>query len=192
MAVKNKDHDLSVYLCLLLRHKPEEAGLENDMDIHGYVPVDKLIAAVNEHTSYNISCEDIDRLVAQDEKGRYRFSSDGSRIKCCQGHSIPWVEPEVTEQVPPDKLYHGTNTDSAGCIFESGSISKMKRHAVHMQADINKAWQSAKRWKNKTPAVLEIDSAAMHRDGIRFFVSDNGVWLTEEVPVKYILTTHYS
>ena len=68
----------------------------------------------------------------------------------------------------------------------------MKRHAVHMQADINKAWQSAKRWKNKTPAVLEIDSAAMHRDGIRFFVSDNGVWLTEEVPVKYILTTHYS
>ena len=190
MAVNKQK--LSVYLCLLLRHKPEEAGLEKEMDRHGYVPVDKLIAAVNSHTSYNIDRSLLEEVVSQDEKGRYRFSSDGKSIKCCQGHSIPWIEPEVTEQTPPDKLYHGTNTAAADQIYQSGSISKCKRHAVHMQADIEKAWQSARRWKGKTPVVLEIDSAAMHRDGIRFFVSDNGVWLTEEVPIKYISSQHFS
>ena len=26
----------------------------------------------------------------------------------------------------------------------------------------------------------------MYRDGIKFFISENGVWLTSKVPVEYI------
>jgi len=31
-----------------------------------------------------------------------------------------------------------------------------------------------------------VRAGEMHRDGYAYFVSDNGVWLTEHVPPKYI------
>ena len=71
-------------------------------------------------------------------------------------------------------------------IRNSGFISKMSRHAVHMQPDLQKAWQSARRWR-RTPVVLKIDAERMHREGFSFAVSDNGVWCTERVPTQYIL-----
>lgn len=93
--------------------------------------------------------------IAEDNKGRYRFDEKHEKIKCCQGHSVPWVEPELEYCEPPEFLYHGTTTKALEAIEESGAIKKMKRHAVHMQADISKAWQSAERW-HKTPVVLKI------------------------------------
>lgn len=41
-------NELSKYLCLLLRHQPDKAGL--DMDEHGWVSVEQLIEGVNLHT----------------------------------------------------------------------------------------------------------------------------------------------
>ena len=90
---------------------------------------------------------------------------------------------EYCEQ--PEFLYHGTTTKALEAIEGSGAIKKMARHAVHMQADISKAWQSAERW-HKTPIVLKIAALEMNKDGFRFGGSENEVWCTEEVPVKYI------
>jgi putative RNA 2'-phosphotransferase len=86
---------------------------------------------------------------------------------------------------PPCFLYHGTTTAAAEEIMKSGAIRKMGRHAVHMQADPAKAWQSALRWK-KVPVVLKIDAASMHRDGYVFGRTENQVWCTETVPIGYI------
>ena len=61
----------------------------------------------------------------------------------------------------------------------------MQRHAVHMQADIDRSWQSAERW-HLTPVVLRINARKMAEDGYKFGVTENEVWCTEEVPVKYI------
>jgi putative RNA 2'-phosphotransferase len=36
------------------------------------------------------------------------------------------------------------------------------------------------------PVVLTIQAGQMHRDGFLFYLSENGVWLTGHVPVKYI------
>ena len=80
----------SVYLCYLLRHHPEEADLT--MDRHGWVDVEELIRGVNRRGKYRLDRETLEELVARDEKGRYRFNDAHSRIKCCQGHSIPWVD----------------------------------------------------------------------------------------------------
>ena len=82
---------LSVYLSYLLRHHPEDAGL--DMDTHGWVSVDDLIEGVNGREKYTLDRNRLERLVAEDSKGRYRFNEDHSRIKRCQGHSIPLGEP---------------------------------------------------------------------------------------------------
>lgn len=182
--MSQNDRKLSVYLCMLLRHDPGAAGL--DMDVHGWVSVDQLIRGVNENSRFRLDRSLLEAIVADDSKGRYRFSEDGSRIKCCQGHSVEWVIPELTYKAPPEMLYHGTTTEAREKILASGEISRMKRHAVHMQADFAKAWQSAARWHGKTPVVLVIDAAAMAADGFTFGVSENGVWCTERVPRNYI------
>lgn len=176
---------LSVHLSYLLRHRPDNLGLQ--MDKHGWISMDELIRRINEAGKYRISREILEEIVAEDDKGRYRFSEDGQKIKACQGHSIPWVEPELTQSEPPAILYHGTTAQAHEKIMASGAICKMKRHAVHLQVDKENAWQSASRWHGATPVLLKIDAAQMHCDGFRFGVSDNAVWCTEEVPVRYIL-----
>lgn len=176
--------NISVYLSFLLRHHPEEANL--DMDRHGWVSVRQLIDHVNAAGQYTLTLPQLQEIVATDSKGRYRFDADKQRIKACQGHSIPWVEPELTCLPPPDFLYHGTTRKAWGKIQRSGAIQKMGRHAVHMQADEAKAWPSALRWRNQQPVVLKIAAQQMSRDGISFGVSDNDVWCTDHVDVRYV------
>lgn len=129
---------------------------------------------------------------ATDDKGRFRFSQDGQRIKAGQGHSIPWVQPELEILPPPRFLYHWTTTAALEKILESGEISKMSRHAVHLQAEARKAWQSAVRWMGKTPVVLKIDAAALAETGVEFGRTENGVWCCEAVPAGYIVEQIYA
>ncbi len=170
---KNK----SKYLSYLLRHHPEDCQL--DMDIHGYVRIEELIQ------NMPITREQLDMIVATDNKQRFKYSDDGLSIKACQGHSIPWVIPELTYKNPPDILYHGTTDEAYQLIKKSGYISRMQRHAVHMQASMDKAIQSASRW-HRTPVILVIDAKQMVKDGYQFGVSDNNVWCIEQVPIQYI------
>ena len=174
----------SVYIAYLLRHAPDSLSLA--MDAHGWVSVEELLARICAGGKYRISREVLDEIVRTDNKGRFRYNDDGTKIKACQGHSISWVEPELAIGQPPEYLYHGTTEESWQKIRESGAIHKMGRHAVHMQAVEAKAWQSAKRW-HRTPVVLKINAAAMDADGFVFGVSDNGVWCTESVPAGYII-----
>lgn len=176
--------DVSVYISYLLRHKPEDIGLE--MDHHGWVSTDALIDGINKKGMYMLDLPALEEIVAQDSKGRYRFNPDHTKIKACQGHSIKWVEPELEILTPPKYLYHGTTTDAAEKIIKSGSIHKMGRHAVHMQEDPAKAWQSATRWR-LTPVILKIDAEEMHRSGFVFGKTENHVWCTERVPAAYIV-----
>lgn len=180
---KSNSLKLSIYLSFLLRHSPDSLHLS--MDKKGFVNVEELINAINKDGKYAITKELLDHIVAEDNKGRYRYNADGTRVKACHGHSIPWIEPELTILEPPAVLYHGTTVFAYNGILSGGAILKMERHAVHLQADLNKAWQSAKRWK-KPCIVLEIDSARMFTEGHLFGVSSNMVWLTESVPVEYI------
>lgn len=186
--VMSKKDDLSIYLSYLLRHHPEDIGLE--MDKHGWVSVEQVLVGINAGEKYEITMELLKEIVAEDKKGRYRFNEDSSRIKACQGHSIPWVEPELEYLEPPEFLYHGTTTIALEKILNSGAILKMSRHAVHMQAQVEKAWQSATRWKLE-PVVLKIAAKEMSQDGIIFGRTENEVWCTEKVPVKYIVEKVY-
>ena len=179
-----REKGVSVYISYLLRHKPGDIGLE--MDLHGWVRVDMLIDGINKQGRYTLDREQLEEIVKNDNKGRYRFDTDHSRIKACQGHSIPGIVPELEFPDTPEFLYHGTTTIAAEKIFRSGAISKMSRHAVHMQADPRKAWQSAARWK-LTPVVLKIHAAKMSREGFIFGKTENDVWCTESVPVEYIV-----
>lgn len=179
--------DISVYFCYLLRHHPEDACL--DMDKHGWVDFDQFIQNVNKYSQYKINEDTVVKIVNSDKKSRYRLEKTGdkySRIKCCQGHSISWVEPELQYVTPPDVLYHGTTMAAYNKILKSGKIDKMNRHAVHTHSDLSIAWQSARRWKVKA-VVIEIDARRMTNDGYKFGVAENGVWCVDEIPTAYIL-----
>ena len=174
----------SKYLCYLLRHAPDSVGL--DMDKHGWVRINQLIEKVNSEGRASLTRELLEKIVHTDEKRRYRISSEGEFIKACQGHSIPWVEPELERGNPPKYLYHGTTAEAFCEIERCGAVLKMSRHAVHLHADELMAWQVACRRKNKTPIVLKIDSGTMAEHGIEFNISENEVWFCERIPVEYI------
>ena len=63
-------------------------------------------------------------------------------------------------------------------------LSKMKRHHVHLSADLDTAIKVGQRRGNAI--VLEIAAGKMAKSGFKFFRSDNGVWLVDKVPAEYI------
>ena len=183
-----KSDKKSIYLSYLLRHHPEDVNVK--MDIHGWVLVEELLEGINAGGKYKMDFTELEMIVSQDTKGRYRFDKEKEKIKACQGHSIPWVEPELEYNEPPEFLYHGTNTEALEKILKSGAILKMNRHAVHMQEDFKQAWKSAVRWK-KVPVVLKISARELSKEGVAFGVSENQVWCAGEIPKQYIVEQIY-
>ena len=169
----------SKFLSLLLRHKPETIGLK--LDLQGWADTRELLQKVNQ-TGRQITSELLDKIVEENDKKRFVFNEDKSRIRAAQGHSLK-VELDYKPLSPPDILYHGTIAETAKLIKQSG-IKKMRRHQVHLSADTDTAIiVGARRGK---PVVLTIDARRMHDEGYNFFQSDNGVWLIDFVPNKYV------
>lgn len=173
-----KKDSLSVFISLVLRHNPEAAGIR--LDGHGWANVDELIAGIC-GTGRKIDRAMLEEIVATDQKQRYSFDKEKKRIRANQGHSIP-VDVELKEMEPPEILYHGTAGRFLGNIAREG-IRPMSRLYVHLSADAATAQAVGKRHGN--PVVLKIYSGRMHGDGIPFYRSENGVWLTKKVDVKY-------
>ncbi len=115
---------------------------------------------------------------------KQRFEIKEKRIRACQGHSLN-VNLNHKEIKPPDLLYHGTNSSAVGKIVNSGAIKSLNRNYVHLSSDTIVAKEVGGR--RGKPVVMNINSKAMYEDGIKFYKSTNGVWLTEKVTTKYIL-----
>jgi putative RNA 2'-phosphotransferase len=169
----------SKFLSLVLRHKPGTIGLT--LDASGWVGVDELLAACRAH-GQPISRAKLDEIVATNDKKRFAFSDDGTRIRASQGHSVD-VELGYEPATPPETLYHGAPHQFVEAIRAEG-LKKMKRHHVHLSEDVNTTMAVAMR--RGRPVLLTIRTGDMHRGGIEFFRSANGVWLTEHVPPEYI------
>lgn len=159
-------------LSYLLRHDKSYA-----FDEHGWREVSDLVA------NHGFTMEELREIVATNDKQRYEFSDDMTRIRARQGHSIQ-VDVELKDAIPPDVLYHGTAQAFMESIMSQG-ILKGNRLYVHLSTTIGMATKVGER--HGKPAVLAIDAKRMHEDGIKFFLSRNGVWLTEFVDAKYII-----
>lgn len=170
---------LSKYLARHLRHQPEAIGLT--LEPGGWVAVDALLAAARRH-GVELTRADLDEIVARNDKRRFSFDETAQRIRANQGHSIA-VDLQLAPATPPDALYHGTSKATLGPILREG-LRKMRRQHVHLSRDIATALQVGSR--HGAPVVLLVDAATMARDGAEFYLSDNGVWLTESVPPHYL------
>ena len=174
MSLKN----ISKYLSLILRHKPEVIGIS--LDEHGWTNVEELIAGIAKDHDFNM--ELLEEIVRSDEKQRYSFNEDKTLIRANQGHSVP-VDVELVEQIPPDILWHGTGEKYVSAIDTEGLIPKSRLY-VHLSKDEDTATKVGTR--HGKPVVYHVLAKKMYDDGYKFFISVNGVWLTKTVPVKYL------
>ncbi|MFD7287829.1 RNA 2'-phosphotransferase [Streptomyces sp. NPDC059863] len=168
---------VSKYLAKHLRHQPERIGIT--LDANGWVPVDELMTAAAAH-GFRLSRAGLDHVVAVNDKRR--FTIDGDRIRANQGHTVA-VDLELAPAQPPAYLYHGTVARNLDAIRAEG-LRPMDRHHVHLSPDRETATRVGAR--RGRPVVLPVDAGAMHRDGLVFHVSANGVWLTDSVPPRYL------
>jgi putative RNA 2'-phosphotransferase len=173
---------VSKYLAKYLRHAPHELGLT--LQQGGWLPVDDLLAAA-ETNGFRITYDELIECVETNDKKRFAFDETGDLIRANQGHSVE-VDLRLEEKEPPEVLYHGTVERFLPSIDAEG-LKKGRRHHVHLSADVATARKvGARRGK---PVVLKVDAGRMCRDGYKFFVSANGVWLTDSVPPGYLSRT---
>ena len=170
--------EISKFISLILRHKPETIGIT--LDEHGWADVDALIAGISKTHAFNRDM--LDEIVRTDNKQRYSFNEDKTLIRANQGHSIP-VDVELEEVVPPKYLYHGTGEKYREAIDAEGLKPKSRLY-VHLSEDIETATKVGSR--HGKPVVYRVFSSWMNKNGFRFYRSVNGVWLTKDVPTKYI------
>jgi len=174
-----KNKNISKFLSLVLRHQPEKLNLS--LDTAGWTEVNDLLQKLN-NKGYEVDRAKLEEVVATNDKQRFAFSKDGTKIRANQGHSIP-IALEYAPTKPPAILYHGTALKNKESILQSG-ITKHKRHHVHLSADKSTATNVGQR--HGKPIIFVINTEQMHKDGILFYRSDNGVWLTDEVHPKYL------
>ena len=172
------DRDVSVYISLILRHKPEVIGIE--LDEHGWASVDELIKGVNK--TYSLDMEGLERIVAEDKKQRYSFNDDKTLIRANQGHSIN-VDVELKKASPPEILWHGTGEKYVASILDQGLIPKSRLY-VHLSKDYDTAVKVGSR--HGKPVVFKIYAGRMAEGGYEFFMSENGVWLAKHIPKEFI------
>ena len=170
----------SKFISLILRHQPEAIGIA--LDEHGWADVQELIDGINRSEGHTLDVELLEEIVRTDEKQRYSFNEDHTLIRANQGHSIP-VDVELEEKIPPDILWHGTGEKYVSSIDAQGMIPKSRLY-VHLSSDLETARKVGSR--HGKPVIYEIVCRGMVEDGYQFFLSANHVWLTKEVPIRYL------
>ena len=165
----------SKYLSKLLRHNPEKVNLR--MSVDGWVSVRQLLA----NTKFTMDM--LESVVENNNKKRFEFNDDKTRIRARQGHSIK-VDLKYDEAIPPKYLYHGTAKQNFFGIWWNG-LRKMKRHHVHLSPDEQTAIKIGQR--HGIPICLKVEAKQMHDVDFKFYKTENDVWLVDNVPSQYII-----
>lgn len=171
--------NISRYMSLILRHKPEIIDIS--LDEHGWAAVNELINGIARNNE-GFDMATLEEIVKTDNKQRYSFNDDKTLIRANQGHSIP-VDVELEEKEPPEFLYHGTGEKYVSSILEQGLIPKSRLY-VHLSKDIKTAKNVGRRHGKEV--VYKIAAHEMYQDGHKFYLSVNGVWLAKGVPLQYM------
>ena len=179
MITEKETKRISKFLSLVLRHQPELIGIE--LDENGWTDVPTLLAQLKTKGT-DIDLETLKLVVAENAKQRFALNDTCDKIRANQGHSVE-IDLGYTPTTPPDLLFHGTGAQSVDSILKSG-LDKRERHHVHLSEDKTTASKVGQR--HGKPVILKINAKAMHANGHLFYLSDNGVWLTDNVPAEFI------
>ncbi|PQA91276.1 putative RNA 2'-phosphotransferase [Chryseobacterium piscicola] len=177
--IESKKKKISKFLSYILRHHPELIDL--NLDEKGWANVNEIIAkSANDNQGFTF--EELNEIVETNDKKRFVFNEDKTRIRANQGHSIG-IDLNLKPQQPPELLYHGSAQANVDSILKTG-IEKRSRQHVHLSLDIETATKVGMR--HGKPIILTISTGKMFEDGILFYLSENNVWLTDFVNPCYI------
>ncbi len=165
-------------LSKILRHQPKMIGLT--LDKNGWAEVAELIEKFG---TPPLSMEALETVVETNDKKRFAFNDDKTKIRANQGHSVT-VDLALEQSEPPALLFHGTATKNLQSIKGQGLI-KGSRHHVHLSTNEGTAKQVGGRYG--VPVVLKVKAKEMHDAGYAFFVSENNVWLSDHIPVRFLV-----
>jgi putative RNA 2'-phosphotransferase len=176
------DVRVSRTLSFWLRHRPDAAGLQ--LDAAGWADTAAVLHSLARE-GLALDRAGLQRLVAANDKQRFELSEDGARIRARQGHSID-VQGDWVRATPPDTLFHGTVERFMPAILAEG-LKPMGRHHVHLSPDEATARRVAAR--RGSPVVLAVAAGRLAAAGQPFWLSSNGVWLTDRVAPEALRRT---
>jgi len=159
----------------LLRHNPEDLH----MDKRGWVSVEDMLKKLD------ITQEELDAIVETNNKKRFGYNNNKSKIRAHQGHSAKLnLKIDYREVFGPGDYYHGTSSGNVENILRNG-LKPMNRAHVHLSKDVMTAWIVGSRYGTKI-TIFIIDGGRMKQDDHKIYESDNNVILVDEVPTKYL------
>lgn len=170
---------LSKFLSLVLRHKPETIDIK--LDRHGWADIDELLEAAN-RAGKQLTSELLFRVIDENDKQRFTLNEDETKVRANQGHSVD-VDLGLSAKEPPNVLFHGTVKRFLESIRSKGLLPRNRQY-VHLSPDLKTATDVGKR--RGRPIILRIAASEMSSDGFEFYLSKNGVWLTDKVPSQYV------
>ncbi len=176
---KKQTTKFSKFLSLVLRHRPDVIGIT--LDEAGWVPVQDLLRACAQYGRH-YTLEQLQRVVDINDKQRFCFSQDGRDIRANQGHSVD-IQLGLAPLEPPCYLWHGTCTRFLDSIYRDG-LTRQSRQHVHLSPDAETARQVGRR--HGKLVLFRCAALLMYQQGHEFYLSANGVWLTDHVPTTYL------
>lgn len=176
--MKEKENSAGRLLSKILRHDPGAAGIH--LDRYGWADTDRLVRGIQKKMSF--SRAQLEALVRMDEKQRYSFNADRTRVRANYGHSIP-VEPVSGPEAPPETLWHGSASRFSSSIKRDGLLPGSRQY-VHLSFERETARAVGSR--HGEPVIYQVMSGQMHRDGYIFYQPIKGIWQTKCVPPRYL------
>ncbi|KAL5328432.1 hypothetical protein ACEPPN_001931 [Leptodophora sp. 'Broadleaf-Isolate-01'] len=189
---------VSKALSKLLRHAAVEAGLK--LDAEGFASVEQVMKWPR-LKSLQITFADIQTAVSDNAKQRFSMkpspslkgppdlnSEDPSDwvIRANQGHSIAvdsaslLVPITVAAGNVPETVVHGTYFAFYQTIVDSGGLKKMTRNHIHFSTGLPEDKQGVISGMRKDAEILiYVDVKQSLEDGVEWWLSENGVVLTE-------------
>ena len=166
---------ISKLLSLMLRHRPDEFGL--NVDEYGYAPVEDVVEALG--TKIDDITDDIllEMLNAPDQR-RFELNEKGVRAK--YGHSF-FVEMDDPEE-PPEHLYIGCTQEQAATYSDKG-IRPVDRSYIHLS--ISREAAEARNRRVELPCLAVIAARDAHEGGVEFYPRGEIV-LCRDIPSQFI------
>lgn len=170
-------------LSWLLRHGLKERHITMRED--AYVALDDVLA---QKEFRKLTIADIEYIVDTNAKQRYALSNENGKlfIKANQGHSsnigeqIDQTLAFETITTPFAKCIHGTDRKSWKLIEKTG-LKSMARQHIHFTRSEPSDSTVISGARSSSTVLIYIDMAQAMADGIVFYLSSNGVILTEGV-----------
>ncbi len=178
MAWERSSVRVSKLLSLLLRHRPDEFGVE--VDRHGFADLEAVLSALQERDA-DLQMGDIESVVHDSEKQRFEIVE--GRIRARYGHSFE-IDLGIDPVEPPEYLYKGVDPREVDQVLEEG-LKPVDRQYVHLSFEADVAARLGGR-RGERSAVIRIEAQRAHRADVPFYDCGPTV-LTPEVPPDFLV-----